>query len=178
MATLEEVTAAALEAMAGSGVAHALAGGLAANLWVAGEHQQATFDVDFAVLAKAGSASVADRLAERLAALGCFRSATLFRKATVERLLCPPEITVDLVQVKDAAYGASAIARSGTGRFRSASHPILRPEDVILHKSLARRPKDVASIAYLAADNRLDLEYLERWARRLGTWGFVRRSIR
>lgn len=49
MATLPEVTEAVLAALGASGAPHALAGGLAANLWVADEHQQATFDVDVAI---------------------------------------------------------------------------------------------------------------------------------
>jgi len=177
-AALIDVTVAVLDALERFRAPYALAGGLAANLWVAGEHQQATFDADAAVASGVDPDALVRHLEAALERFGGFHSATLpFRKARIERLLCPPEIPVDLILLKDTAYSALALERAATTELRGKRYPVLRPEDVILHKSLGRREKDVAALSFLAGDNALDLEYVETWARRLGTWTFVRRAL-
>lgn len=49
---------------------------------------------------------------------------------------------------------------------RALEHHILTPEDVIIHKLIAWRPRDQDDIAsILAAGHDLDREYIEHWAK-------------
>lgn len=59
--------------------------------------------------------------------------------------------------------GPEALPAAGTGR---ESHGIvLGPEDLILHKLMAARDRDMADVAeILALTRELDVAYLRRWA--------------
>lgn len=181
MATLEELTQAALQAFAASGFPYALAGGLAANAWVPASSVFATFDVDVAV-------AVGEREAEALLAhverelgrdVAGFRGETLeLPKARIDRFIAPPDVVLDVVRARSLRFAKEATRRAREIELRERRFKVLSPEDVVLYKSLAARPKDVAPIAAIAAAQPLDWAYLEAWARRLGRWSFLSKAAR
>lgn len=165
-----------------SGIPAALAGGMAANAWVSPEKVRPTYDVDAAVLLPEGPSfseeDFAARLSKRLG-LACISSGSLeLKKARIVRFFCAAkELTIDLVQA-DRAYSRRAISRAGTISVTGNRRTVLAPEDAILFKSLAGREKDIGPMSAIAEDQRLDRRYIERWARRLGTWRFVSRALK
>lgn len=66
-------------------------------------------------------------------------------------------------------YQRAAFARRATLDSDLGPIAVVAPEDLVLHKLLADRPRDRADIAdlFLVA-GALNLEYLRHWARRLG----------
>lgn len=179
MATLKEVTAAALRALRGSGFPYALAGGLSANLWVPASSVFATHDVDAAVAISEDDLPGLFRHVEReLSSLAALRGDTLeFPRAWIDRFVCPPDITFDIVRSKHSVYAREAMRRTRQVELDGDRFAVLSPEDVILYKSLAARPKDHGPIAAIAAARELDMRYLEEWSRALGTWSFIRKAL-
>lgn len=76
------------------------------------------------------------------------------------------------VMIATVPYQKLAIERGAAAR-------VLTPEDVIIHKLLAWRPRDKDDIvSILAADHDLDLEYIEHWAKEWDVadrWAQIRR---
>lgn len=182
MAELEPVAAALLRALRDAGIPAALAGGLATNAWVAKDQLRVTYDVDVAVLIPKGLGFSADRLAESISSrsgIRCFHGSDLeFPKVKMVRLVTSPEGTVMDLLIADRAFTTSALARTGEVELGGERHPILSPTDLVLFKGLGQRDKDRLAIASIAASQKLDKRYIERWARKLGIWGFVSRALR
>lgn len=182
MDRLEAAAAALMGALEEAGITAAIAGGIAANAWVATCDITPTFDVDVAMLLPDPDALSPDALARRFtdrSGKKCLHTEDIkLRKATIQRFLCVPgEITIDLV-LADPAYAAAALARTGVLQVAGRKCPLLAPEDAILYKGLARRAKDLGPIAAIARAQKLNRRYIQRWARKLGVWQFVSRAMR
>lgn len=182
MDELPRITRGFLEALAEVGVVHALAGGLSANVWLPPERQFPTEDVDVAVLPSQKHPIHVHRLAELIAertGRGCIHSADLdFGRTTILRWVCFPGDTIADAVIADRVYAKAALARRRGMRLGDMEFPVLAPEDVILYKSLGKRPKDFGPIESISDTYSLDMVYLERWARHLGVLTFLRRALR
>lgn len=138
------------------GVTHVVAGALAALRYRA--EPRFTTDVDFLVRPRAG-------LADALRARG-YDVETMSEPGEEPYLLFVRGggTRVDLI-VAETAYQDEAMDRARDG--------YLAPEDVIVHKLIAWRPRDrddVSSI--LSTGIALDVQYIERWAE---AWGVADR---
>ncbi|MCR4316625.1 MAG: nucleotidyltransferase [Planctomycetes bacterium] len=101
-----------------------------------------------------------------------------FKKVCIVRYLCTGvDIVVDLI-LADAKYTREAISNQGKVDIGGKDYPVLSPEDIILFKSLGKREKDIGPMNAVARSNEIDREYIEKWARHLGTWGFVKRALK
>lgn len=157
------------EILDGLGIEWAVFGALAANLYRA--ETRLTQDVDL-LLAESGAGS--DELEAALR-----RSGWDVRRAipdgTLLRARHPEHGVVDLVRAQ-TPYQAEAMARSRP-QAASEGRPVrvLAVEDVILHKLIAARSRDVADVeSILAAALPMDESYLERWAREWDVWNTLR----
>lgn len=182
MDDLPRITRGFLEALAESGVLHALAGGLSANVWLPPERQYPTQDVDAAVHPTRQCPLDAHKLARLIAertGQDCIHSAELpLGRTTILRWVCLPRGTIADAVITDARYAREALARTRRMRLGDAEFPVLAPEDVILYKSLGKRPKDYGPIEAIGDAFTLDTAYLERWARHLGVLSFLRRALK
>lgn len=177
MGKLESLAAALLGTLEEARIPAALAGGMAANAWVDKEDVHLTYDVDVAILLPGDTPFSADSIAESVesrSGMGCFHGSDLeLPKARIIRLVTRPDGTVIDLVLADGAYTAAALARTGSVDLAGVARAILAPEDVLLFKSLAARDKDRIAIAALAKAQALDMAYVEKWSRHLGTWTFV-----
>ncbi|MEK7468503.1 MAG: hypothetical protein AAB074_13920 [Planctomycetota bacterium] len=182
MAELEPIAAALLRALRDAGIPAALAGGLATNAWVSKDQLRVTYDVYVAVLIPLDMDFSAERVAESISSqsgIRCFHGSDLeFPKVRMIRLVTSPQGTVMDLLIADRNFTASALARTGEVELGGERHPILSPTDLVLFKGLGRREKDHLAIASIAASQKLNKRYIERWARKLGIWGFVSRALK
>ncbi len=148
------------------GIAHALLGGMAANLYR--KEARATQDVDFAMKASA---------VETVAVIEAFREAgwePQVRSNRSESLrLAHPELPRIDILIAATPFEESAIKRAATLTLEKNEILIVTPEDLIVYKLIAGRPHDyeaVAAIIDAIAD--LDDAYIEGW---LSQFGFADR---
>jgi len=179
MVDLADVAAALLSTLEEQGLPAALAGGLAAGVWVAPKDIAETYDVDVAVASSSPEAidpgEIAGRLTARLG-VPCLHGTTLsLRKVEIVRFLCG-DIQADMI-VANPRYAREALGRSEPLDIDGAPFAVLSPEDAVLYKGLGRRLKDYGPIAAIARSQSLDLVYVERWARALGIWRFVAKAL-
>lgn len=83
-----------------------------------------------------------------------------------------PELGAADVLLAETDYQRTALERASVEALEGGS-PVrfLRVEDVIVHKLIAGRPRDVDDIGEILATGRgLDVEYVERWA---SFWGVL-----
>jgi hypothetical protein len=75
-------------------------------------------------------------------------------------------IRVDFI-FSTTAYEREAIERADRVTMAGASVPFATPEDLILHKLFAGRPRDLEDVRGVVARKRdaIDWRYVERWAR-------------
>ncbi|MBI4678462.1 MAG: nucleotidyltransferase family protein [Elusimicrobia bacterium] len=151
-----------------AGVPYAFIGGVAVNAWA---QPRATFDLDVLVQASAEGEA---RLARRLRLAGFLPWAP------------PPQAKVRLpiwslvfgegrdrtfidLFVAGDEYQFSALSRRRAIPIGGGSIAVLSPEDLLLHKLVAGRTRDMADVESLleAMGPKLDRHYLRRWARRL-----------
>ena len=96
----------------------------------------------------------------------------VFRRATIWRAIGGEpgrEVVLDFI-LAETEFHRSALARKRTVTFAGMALPIVAIEDLVLLKALAGRAQDRADIegVLAGAGIRLDREYLDQWARRLG----------
>jgi hypothetical protein len=151
----------------------ALMGGLALSVW---NHVRSTQDVD--ILLGIGSMAP-ERILDVVSKSG-FRPrrkppVTQLGSLRVLQLEFDPEeayvsVHVDLL-LSNSEYHDLALARRVWRKIPQSGHdvPVLRCEDLVLHKLLAGRLIDLADgVALLKANGHtLDFDYLEAWAARL-----------
>lgn len=166
LAHLRDALAACVTVLRRERVPHALVGGAAVALW--GEPRQ-TQDLDFSVTLPAARAVP---VLERLVAAG-FRVALkggVARAATVTviPLAWPgrgglPAVGVDLI-VAGLPYEHEAIARARVRGFLGRRVRAIAPEDLVVMKLLAGRPRDLADVQSVLARRRerLDIDLIRR----------------
>ena len=141
-------------------VAHALLGGHAVNCWVAPRYADT---VEFTVGLNAESAGA---LARELERAGFSRARSHGDAAPsgpdfVRYVSTSASLTIEFQSAK------TPFQREVVRRARTAADGarIGTPEDLIVLKLIADRPKDQVDLLGLAALPRLDWSYVERWAR-------------
>lgn len=77
-----------------------------------------------------------------------------------------PELGAADIVLAETDYQQSALARSRTETLEAGARvAVLQAEDVVVHKLIAGRPRDLDDIAEILASGRtLDEAYVERWA--------------
>lgn len=172
-ASLQAVVLAVSDALKNAKIPHALTGGLATAAWAPQDEVFMTTDVDFGILTprKDPIAAVLDRVP---------RSAFDFSSAYVDLgRVCffkvkVAGVNVDFVLPKHSAFVREAFRRMGQFDVEGVPVPILSPEDVFLYKSIASRVKDVRAMYSLSRRPSFNWKYVERWAKKLGTYGALR----
>jgi hypothetical protein len=150
------------------GIPHALIGGHAVNVWL---EPRATLDVDVTVVA--GRDALA-RLAESLREAG-FRlerehGRELPSGPDFQRWIGEDAEIILEIQLAKTPFQVEVVRRAHPGTPRVAT-----PEDLIVLKLIADRPKDQGDLAGLIALDGLDWSYVERWA---DAWGVTDRLDR
>ncbi len=140
-----------------AGLAHALLGGIAANLYR--REPRATHDIDFAVRASAS---------ETLALLDAFRSAgwtPVVRTPTTQTLrLAHNDLPPIDILIAGTPFEYSAIERAKTLSIDDRDMLIVTPEDLIVYKLIAGRGHDYEAVgAILNTIPNLDAAYVQGW---------------
>jgi hypothetical protein len=143
-----------------AGAAHALIGGHAVNVWL---EPRFTADIDLTVVA---DAAALDRARAGFEAAG-YRVATerggeLPSGPDFVRFTRGPEDPPIELQIAKTGLQNEVIARARRDRSRVAT---ATPEDLILLKLIAHRPKDLGDLAGLVALPEIDWGYVEERAR-------------
>jgi predicted nucleotidyltransferase len=165
-AELNELLSVAARTLAEAGVAHALIGGCARNVYAP---PRSTRDVDLAV---AMSPEQYARVAESLRAQG-FSHVTETRsegESTPDVALFSDDSAgrIDLLLAHtDFEHSAIARAREVVFPLANTSIPVVRVEDLIIYKALAGRPRDLGDIeevvsAQERAGTIIDWPHIER----------------
>ncbi|MGD0897963.1 MAG: nucleotidyl transferase AbiEii/AbiGii toxin family protein [Thermoguttaceae bacterium] len=154
------------------GVPYALMGGLAVRVYGI---PRPTYDVDFTV------AIARSRLPELYAAVRDLGYTVPEQYATgwVDNVAGMPVVKVRLylegrgidvdIFLAESDYQREVIARRTRQEIEGRAVWLVSPEDLILLKLIAHRPRDLGDVGdILFTQGRLDEEYLRRWARQLG----------
>jgi hypothetical protein len=133
-------------------------GGLANAVW--GE-PRTTRDVDLKVY-------IGERTAQEFAALlaGEFAPSTpaAGRPALVVSIAVLPDVMVDFL-IAIPGYEEEVLARARSFDFGEMTLPVCSPEDFIIHKIIADRPKDWADVegVLIEQQSQLGHEYIRTW---------------
>ncbi len=160
------------DVLEGAGVPYAVMGGIAASSWGMPHY---THDVDIAVGLDAASAvSILRRLADAGFIVpdevlrGWSDGLAGTRKFTVSKFVGENVWDVD-VFLEESEFLRSVMSRRTTVDLDGRLTPLVTPEDLILFKLLAWRPKDQGHLDdLLLVVGPLDDAYLAAWADRLG----------
>ncbi|MFY9345330.1 MAG: DUF6036 family nucleotidyltransferase [Planctomycetota bacterium] len=162
---------------------YALMGGIVVPIWGV---PRATYDVDVTLL---GDAAVVDRFLAAAVADGFvvdppFTKGFRDRVSGMDKLRIEwwtPEsrrVEVDVFLVT-TEYQRAAFARRVQARIDHTTAWVIGPADLILHKLVAGRPKDLADIQnVLAVQGSVDAEYVRKWAVRLAVEDRLDTSLR
>lgn len=145
-----------------SSIPHALVGGVAVT---ALGHARMTEDVDAVILA--GEKPIEDLLAEAQQYGFVARYPNPVEFALARRMLLlqhtPDGIQVD-VSLGCLPFEQELIARAQRVRLHDTEFVVPTPEDLLVMKTLAFRPKDIGDIeAVLERSGRLDMQRVRRW---------------
>lgn len=165
---LQEAIARALSLLRRSGLRGSFGGGVAVIVW---GQPRVTQDLD--LLLEIGTEQV-DGFLELARAAG-YRTEDNPRELLEGgflRLLPPADaapVALDLLRA-DTELHLQAIGRTRTFQLAGEAVPVLAPEDLILLKLVAFRPKDTFDLESVIAATRetLDTGYLRRWSDQLG----------
>lgn len=153
-------------------VAHALCGGLAANLYR--EEVRATSDVDLAVVV--APARLVD-LVQRFSDAG-WKVEPYWRQGEQLRLTRNDLPRVDCI-VATTDYERNAIQRAVSAEIEGHELAVLSAEDLIVFKLIAGRARDYEAVAAIinARLNRLDVDYITGWLEQLDAGDAWERAI-
>ncbi len=163
---LETALRGIIRALRDARIPYMLIGALALPVW---GRPRATLDIDFMILA----AEVPERLILRLAALGFHRDLEWERLNPflqgVQNRFRSKTLTLDILLRRDAHH-EEAFRRRRKKHHRGIYIWFPSAEDLILLKLRAGRPTDFDDVAGIIerVGDALNLQYLSRWARRLG----------
>jgi len=163
MNTLTDALLAVHEILAAAETPHALCGGLAANLYR--DEVRATSDVDLAVIA--GPARVVE-LVRTFGASG-WEAEPFWRNGEQLRLTHTDFPRVDCI-IATTDYERVAIERCAVADIDGREVGVLAPEDLIVFKLVAGRPRDFEAVAAIinSRGDTLDVEYITGWLEQFG----------
>jgi predicted nucleotidyltransferase len=157
------------------GVAHALLGGMAANLYR--EEARATQDVDFGI--KASPAETV-ALVEAFEKAG-WRPQLRAGKAEALRIAHDDLPRIDLL-IAGTPFEENAIDRAATLTIEEHELAIVTPEDLIVYKLIAGRARDYEAVAAIVNTlQELDSTYVTGWLEQFGLsdrWGLALEEAR
>lgn len=155
------------------GFAYAFMGGLAVPIWGI---PRATYDVD---LTLAADTETVNRFLRSVKDAG-FEVEPPFERGFRDSVSGMQKLRIDWwtaesrrievdVFLVTTEYQSAAFARRVRVRLNGSDLWVLGPADLILHKLVAGRPKDLADVQnILSVQGMTDAEYTRHWARRLG----------
>jgi predicted nucleotidyltransferase len=147
-------------------IPYMVVGGIANAIW---GRVRTTADVDLKVLTGERSVAELRRLVE--SEFGPYRRPGLgpAESPLIVSLEVPPGTVVDLL-VGVFPYEEQAVARAVLVEFEGMAIRVCSPEDLIIHKAIADRPKDWGDIEGVIwrQKERLDLPYIRDWLRQWG----------
>jgi len=161
------------QVLTSAGIAHALLGGMAANLYR--KEARATQDVDFAIKASP---------LQTIAVIDAFRQAGWepqvgSTKSESLRLVHAELPRIDIL-IAGTPFEESAIGRAVVLTLDADEISIVTPEDLIVYKLIAGRAQDYEAVAAIIdAITDLDGAYIEGWLRQFGfaeRWPKARRE--
>ena len=170
--SLEEELLAVQAVLEERGIAHALCGGIAANLYRA--EPRATVDVDICVVCSAPELVAVARVFEGAG----WEAHPAWRSGELLRLTRRNRPRVDLL-IATTQVERQAIERARTFKIGRRTIRVLGPEDLIVLKLVAGRPRDYEAVAAMVNTNGEDLDaaaierqlaelgFSDRWARAL-----------
>jgi len=165
---LPDPISALAELLAAAGVDYALIGGHAVNIWV-----EPRFTADVALTTEAGVAKM-DRLTEVLGEAG-FRRDAIEGESQASGPDFARFVSSDGSQVLELQAAKTELQESLLARARVTEDGlrIATPEDLIVLKLIANRPKDRVDLLSLCGLADLDWGYAERWASRWDVRGLL-----
>ena len=156
-------------------VTYALVGGLASNLWVRDDKVRETFDIDFAVKGVWNPERVMETL--QSPEISALRGSDLnLRRVDISRLILNDTI-LDFVTAKSKEFMDSVFMRVRQGQAAGRNLPVVSAEDVFVFKAMSKRESDMHPMCALVETGEFDLDYAEKWARKLGVWSFAKRAM-
>jgi hypothetical protein len=172
-----------IELLEGEGIAYAFMGGIVVPVWGI---PRATYDVDVTLLADDAAVRRFLRAAKQLG----FEVDPPFETGFRDRLSGMDKLRVEWwtegsrrvevdVFLVTTAYQQAAFARRVRVRIDDREMWVLGPADLILHKLVAGRPKDLADVQnILAVQGFVDPDHLREWSRRLGVTDRLEAALR
>jgi len=163
------------------GVDYLLMGGIAVRFWAI---PRPTFDVDFTLAVEPEQAAwLCERFEEQGFSVseahkkGFVDSLKGMNKFGVVRYAAGREVRVDMFLVT-TPYQERAFRRRVRARINGKEAWMIAPEDLILHKLIAGRPRDlVDAIDVLSLNPAVDAAYLRDWAAVLGVSEALERHL-
>jgi len=160
------------EVLEGLGVEYAVMGGIAVRVYGI---PRPTYDIDFTAAVPRDRLPELFRLVEKLG----YTEPEVSAQGWVDQVAGMPvvKLRLDLAEhgvdvdifLAESAFQRSLLARRRRERIGDSSVWIVAPEDLILLKLLAYRPRDLADIAdVLFTQGQLDEPYMRRWAAQIG----------
>jgi hypothetical protein len=154
-----------------AGLAHALIGGHAVNTWL---EPRFTADIDLVI---AVDAAALGRFREALAAEGFVVDVEHGAQQTsgpdFVRLVSADGLARVELQVAKTPFQREVIQRARTDE---SGLRVATPEDLIVMKLIANRPRDQVDLTGLLGLPALDWSYIERWADEWGVTDILRRA--
>jgi hypothetical protein len=150
-------------------VPYVIIGAHAVNIWL-----EPRFTADVDVTVQAGSAEIfrlKTALAEHNFTITCEYGATLPSGPDFVRFTSPDSAVVVEIQAAKTNFQQEVIRRATTER----GVRVATPEDLIVMKLIADRPKDAIDLSGLVRLPSLDWAYVEHWA---DEWGVADRLAR
>ena len=169
---VRDVALRVVELLERENVPYALMGGLVVPIWGI---PRATYDVDVTVL---GDLPVVERILATAKAAG-FTVEAPFERGFRDQVSGMDKLRIDWwtpesrcvevdVFLVTTDYQRAAFARRVSAQIDHTKAWVLGPADLVLHKLVAGRPKDLADIQnILAVQGLVDAPYLREWAARL-----------
>lgn len=162
-------------------VGYMIMGGIAVRFWGL---PRPTFDLDFTLSLEAAEVpSLGGALEERgfsvpeIHGRGFLDELAGMKKFAVTRFIEGREVRVDLFLVT-SRYQREAFARRVRQRINGTEAWFISPEDLVLHKLVAGRERDLADISDILWMNpALDRGHLRKWAGELGVTAALERKL-
>jgi hypothetical protein len=179
---VRDVTLRLIDLLESNGVPYVVMGGIAVSIWAI---PRATFDVDLTLAVDDEGLAGFFRLAKDSGFEVDAPFETGFKDvlAGMEKVrlewwtAASRRVEVDVFLVT-TSYQEAAFGRRVRARIANRHAWVLSPADLILHKLVARRPKDLADVQNILSIQGLsDESYLREWGRRLRVEGELARAL-
>lgn len=154
-------------------------GGLAVSVWA---EPRATYDIDGVInLDITDLENFLEELSKEGFSYDKNNSIKFIQNMPFITLIYPleeHEIYVDLFLAK-SKYAKEALSRKQEVVLSDVTIPVISPEDLILYKILAGRSRDIDDVRQILIlqEGKLDMEYMKKWATKLGVITFLNDEI-